>query len=265
MGGRFFLAVSLGSPLKDLNIIIFFLLSFLTPAIVSADRLEVAVAANFAGVLDELVIPFHNRSGHTLVASSAATGKLYAQIKNGAPYEMLLSADISTPQKLEQEGAAVPESRFTYAIGKLVLWSAKEGFVDPKGEILKHGFFAHLAIANPKVAPYGAAAMDVLKKREALAHLESKIVQGENIAQTYQFIASGNAELGFVALSQIQKEVKSGHGSVWMVPEDEYQPIIQDAVILNAGKDKPAVEAFVLFLKSSEARQLIQSSGFSLP
>ena len=253
------------TPLKAIKILIFFLLAVLTPSIASADRLEVAVAANFAGVLDELVIPFHNKTGHTLVASSAATGKLYAQIKNGAPYEVFLSADASTPQKLEQEGAAVPKSRFTYALGKLVLWSAKDGFVDPKGDVLKHGFFAHIAIANPKVAPYGAAAMEVLKKREALTHLESKIVQGENIAQTYQFISSGNAELGFVALSQIQKELKLGHGSVWRVPEDEYPPIIQDAVILNAGKDKPAAEAFFLFLKSSEARQLIQSAGYRLP
>jgi molybdate transport system substrate-binding protein len=241
------------------------LILLLLPTMSVADTLQVAVAANFAGVLEQLAIPFNQKTGHTIVASSGATGKLYAQIKNGAPFEVLLSADASTPVKLEQEGAAISNSRFTYAVGKLVLWSARDGFVDRKGDVLKKGFFAHLAIANPKVAPYGAAAMEVLKNREALTHLESKIVQGENIAQTYQFIASGNAELGFVALSQVQKDVKSGHGSVWIVPEAEYQPIVQDAVVLNAGKEKPAVEAFVRFLKSSEARQLIQSAGYRLP
>lgn len=251
--------------MKICQISIASLMVLLMAAPISADTVQIAVAANFAGVLDQLAIPFNQRTGHTIVASSAATGKLYAQIKNGAPFELLLAADASTPEKLEQEGAAVPKSRFTYAIGKLVLWSPRDGLVDGKGDVLKQGSFAHLAIANPKVAPYGVAAIEVLKKLDALDHLQPKIIQGENIAQTYQFIASGNAELGFVALSQVQKDVRSGHGSVWMVPEDAYQPIVQDAVVLKAGQDKTAVEAFIRFLKSSEARQLIQSSGFDLP
>jgi molybdate transport system substrate-binding protein len=239
---------------------------FLLIALVSsswADTVQVAVAANFAGVLEKLS-PTFSKSGHTLVISSGATGKLYSQIKNGAPFEVLLSADAATPQKLEAEGLAVPGTRFTYAIGKLVLWSAEEGFVDKKGLVLKKGRFDHVAIANPKTAPYGAAAIEVLGKLDLLSLLEPKFVQGENIAQTYEFIGSGNAALGFVALSQVQKDGKITGGSAWIIPENLYKPIVQDAVVLTQGKDKPGVVAFIEFMKSPEAQKVIKASGYTI-
>jgi molybdate transport system substrate-binding protein len=190
--------------------------------------------------------------------------KFYSQIKAGAPFELLVSADEETPARLEAEGLALPETRFTYAIGKLVLWSAKPGLVDDKGEVLKRGEFQHLAIANPKVAVYGAAAMTVLEKLGLQAQLAPKLVTGENITQAHQFVATGNADLGFVALSQIYKDGHYAEGSQWRVPESLYPPLRQDAVILSRGKDRAAARSLLAWLKSDAAKKVIRAHGYDL-
>ncbi|KSW22854.1 MULTISPECIES: molybdate ABC transporter substrate-binding protein [unclassified Pseudomonas] len=229
-----------------------------------ADEVQVAVAANFTAPIQAIAKDFEKDTGHKLVASFGATGQFYAQIKNGAPFEVFLAADDSTPAKLEQEKAVVPGSRFTYAIGKLALWSPKDGYVDAKGEVLKKGGFQHLSIANPKTAPYGLAATQVLDKLGLKDKLTGKIVEGQNIGQAYQFVSSGNAELGFVALSQIYKDGKVTAGSAWIVPADLYEPIRQDAVILEKGKDNAAARALVDYLKGPKAAAVIKAYGYEL-
>ena len=233
-------------------------------ALAFAGEVQVAVAANFTVPMQKIAADFEKDTGHKAVVSVGATGKFYAQIQSGAPFEVFLSADETTPAKLEQEGMTVPGSRFTYAIGKLVLWSAKPVFVDDKGKVLKEGKFAHLALANPKTAPYGAAALEVLKNLGLLETLSPKFVQGENIAQTQQFVATGNAELGFVALSQVQKDGELTSGSAWFVPGKLYKPIRQDAVILAKGKGNPAATALMDYLKSDKAKVVIKSFGYDL-
>ncbi|RYU60550.1 molybdate ABC transporter substrate-binding protein [Methylolobus aquaticus] len=227
-----------------------------------AATVQVAVASNFAGPMELIAAAFEKSTGHKTAVSTGATGKFYAQIQNAAPFEVLLAADDTTPAKIEAEGLAVPGSRFTYAIGKLVLWSAKPGFVDKDGMVLKKGKFAHLALANPKTAPYGAAAVEVLNHLGLFKALEPKFVQGENIAQTQQFVATGNAELGFIAKSQVVKDGKLTGGSAWMVPEKLHEPIRQDAVLLAKGKDNPAAIALLAYLKSEPAKAIIQSFGY---
>ncbi len=227
-----------------------------------AENISVAVAANFTAPMKRIATAFEKDSGHKVVASFGATGKFYAQIKNGAPFEVLLAADDATPARLVQENAALADTAFTYAVGKLVLWSAKPTLVDPAGAVFKTGGFAHLAMADPKLAPYGAAAQETLKAMGIYAAVQPKIVTAENITQAYQFIRSGNAELGFVALSQVQPDDK---GSVWLVPANLYAPIRQDAVLLQAGKGKPAAEALMQFLKGDKARAIIRSFGYALP
>lgn len=229
-----------------------------------ADEVQVAVAANFSAPIQAIAKDFEKDTGHKLVASFGATGQFYAQIKNGAPFEVFLAADDSTPAKLEQEKAVVPGSRFTYAIGKLALWSPKDGYVDAKGEVLKKGGFQHLSIANPKTAPYGLAATQVLDKLGLKDKLTGRIVEGQNIGQAYQFVSSGNAELGFVALSQIYKDGKVTAGSAWIVPADLYEPIRQDAVILEKGKDNAAAKALVDYLKGPKAAAVIKAYGYEL-
>jgi molybdate transport system substrate-binding protein len=229
-----------------------------------ADEVSVAVAANFTAPMQKIAVDFEKDTGHKVLASFGATGKFYAQIKNGAPFEVLLTADEETPLKLEAEGAAVAGSHFTYAIGRLVLWSAKPGFVDDKGEVLKKANFAHLSLANPKTAPYGAAGLEVMKKLGVLDAIQPKIVQGENIAQAYQFVATGNAELGFVALSQVFKDGKVAEGSAWIIPASLHAPIRQDAVLLDKGKAKPGAEALMKYLKGDKARAVIKSYGYDL-
>jgi molybdate transport system substrate-binding protein len=229
-----------------------------------ADEVQVAVAANFTAPIQAIAKDFEKDTGHKLVASFGATGQFYAQIRNGAPFEVFLAADDSTPAKLEQEKAVVPGSRFTYAIGKLALWSPKDGYVDAKGEVLKKGGFQHLSIANPKTAPYGLAATQVLDKLGLKDKLAGRIVEGQNIGQAYQFVSSGNAELGFVALSQIYKDGKVTAGSAWIVPADLYEPIRQDAVILEKGKDNAAAKALVDYLKGPKAAAVIKAYGYEL-
>ena len=174
--------------------------------VANAGEVSVAVAANFTGPMEKIAPAFEKATGHKVLIAYGTVGKFYAQIKNGAPFEVLVSSDSETPKRLEKDGFAIPESRFTYAIGKLVLWSSKPGLVDDKGDVLKKGDFLHLAIANPKVAVYGSAAVEAMKKLGVDASLEPKFVYGESITQAYQFVATGNAELGFVALSQIYKD-----------------------------------------------------------
>jgi molybdate transport system substrate-binding protein len=228
-----------------------------------ADEVSVAVAANFTAPMQKIAPEFEKATGHKIVASYGATGKFYAQIKNGAPFQVLLAADDETPTKMVKENLAVAGTQFTYATGKLVLWSAKPAIVDANGEVLKKGGFDHIALANPKLAPYGAAAVEAMKALGVHDSLQTKFVAGENIAQTYQYISSGNALLGFVALSQVLKDGKI-EGSAWIVPAKLHQPIRQDAVILEKGKGKPAAEALMKYLKSDKAKAVIKSYGYDL-
>ena len=229
-----------------------------------AGDVQVAVAANFTAPAKLLAAEFEKDSGHRAQLAFGGTGKFYAQIRNGAPFEVLLAADDETPAKLAQEGIAVAGSRYTYATGRLALWSARPGHVDDKGEVLKKAGFRHLAIANPKLAPYGAAAVEVLAALKLLDAMQPRFVQGENIAQAHQFVASGNAELGFVALSQIMQGGKIAAGSAWIVPTDLHRPIRQDAVLLNKGRGRPAAEAWLGFLKSDKAQAIIRSFGYEV-
>jgi molybdate transport system substrate-binding protein len=233
-------------------------------ATAQADEVQVAVAANFTAPMQQIAVQFEKDTGHKAVLAFGATGKLYAQIVNGAPFDVLLAADDETPARLETEGLGMSGSRFTYAIGKLVLWSADPALIDTRGEVLKPGKFKHLAIANPKTAPYGAAAIEALGKLGLLSALQSRFVQGENISQTQQFIVTGNAELGFIALSQVIKDGRIASGSAWVLPANLYEPIRQDAVLLARGKDKPAAGALLAYLKSDKARAMIKSFGYEL-
>lgn len=240
------------------------LLAGLAAGSANADEIQVAVAANFIAPMKLIAADFEKVSGHRAALSFGATGKFYAQIRNGAPFDVLLAADDETPAKLEKEGFGVSGSRFTYAIGKLVLWSARPGYVDARGDVLKTGGFTHIALANPKLAPYGAAAIEVMTKLGLLSALEPRFVQGENIAQTYQFVSTGNAELGFVALSQVYEDGKLKSGSGWIVPASMHSPIRQDAVLLSRGKDNPAAAALLQYLKTDKAKAVIRAYGYDL-
>lgn len=229
-----------------------------------AAEVHIAVAANFTAPINEIAAAFEKASGHKVIAAFGPTGGLYTQIKHGAPFEVFLAADESTPARLETEGEILAGSRFTYAIGKLVLWSASAGYVDAQGEVLRRNEFNHLSIGNPKTAPYGLAATQVLARLGLSEAVKPKLVEGTNITQAYQFVATGNAELGFVALSQVFKDGQISGGSAWIVPEDMYEPIRQDAVILNKGKDNPAAAALVDYLKGPKAAAVIKSYGYDL-
>ncbi len=231
---------------------------------VRADQVQVAVAANFAASMQRIAAEFEKDTGHKALISVGATGKFYAQISQGAPFDVFLSADDETPARLVADGAALADSRFTYAMGRLVLWSAKPGFVDEQGAVLKRADFRHLALANPKTAPYGAAAVEVLTAMRLLDVLSPKFVQGENIAQTHQFVASGNAELGFVALSQVWKDGRLTEGSAWRVPVSLHSPIKQDAVLLAGARNNAAALALLRYLKGDKARALIAGFGYEL-
>lgn len=227
-----------------------------------ADVVQVAVAANFTAPARALAEVFARTTGHEARLSFGATGAFYTQIKNGAPFDVLLAADDERPARLEKEGDTVPGSRFTYATGQLVLWSAKPGLVDDEGAVLKHGQFGKIAIANPKNAPYGAAAVEAMNKLGLAAALQPKLVTGESIGQTYNFIATGNAELGFVALAQVLEGGKLKSGSMWVVPAQYHAPIIQDAVILNRAASNPAAKAWMELLKTPQSKALIRSYGY---
>jgi molybdate transport system substrate-binding protein len=226
----------------------------------------VAVASNFTKPMTEIAEAFNKATGHEANLSFGSSGKFVAQIENDAPFEVLLSADDSKPKKLEESGLGVPNTRFTYAIGKLVLWSKQTGMVDDQGHVLSKGGFKHLALADPKLAPYGVAAEEAMQNLGILDKLKPLFVLGENISQTQQFISTSNAELGFIALSQvIGKDGKISEGSGWLVPDNLHKPILQDAILLKKGVQNPAAPALLAFLKSAEARNIIQRYGYDLP
>ena len=236
----------------------------LSVATVKAAEVKVAVAANFTAPMKVIAEAFERDTGHKAVLSFGATGQFYAQIKNGAPFEILLSADDETPLKLEKEALGVTGSRFTYAIGKLVLWSKNPQLVDNKGDVLKTNSFEKIALANPKLAPYGAAAMQTLQKLGLASTLAPKIVEGSNISQTYQFVASGNATLGFVALSQVYENGRLKEGSAWFVPAHMHDPIKQDAILLKQAKGNPAAEALLKYLRSDKVKNMIVAYGYTV-
>lgn len=249
-------------PVK-LSKILIGLLMMATSVIASAENVSVAVAANFKETLQEISANFQRATGHTVSISSEGSGKIVAQIKNGADYDIFLSADQAKPIKLEKEGGIVPGSRFTYAVGKLALWSATPGVVDSKGSILERGGYQHLAIADPKLAPYGLAATQVLQKYGLAEKINPWLVVGKNIGTTFSYVETGNAEIGFVALSQIWKNGRLTHGgSYWLVPSRYYKPIRQDAVLLPHGRNNAAAIALMKYLKSPAARKVMKSYGY---
>ena len=248
------------SPIRSLCLLA--LVACALPRLAQAGEVQVAVAANFAAPLAKIAEGFAASTGHTLKVSAGATGKFYSQIVAGAPYEVLIAADDETPKKLIKDSLAVAGSNVTYAIGRLVLWSAQPGFVDDQGALLAAARFAHLAIANPKIAPYGAAGLEVLKARGVLDAITPKLVTAESIGQAYQFVATGNAELGFVALSQVAVPGKQSIGSYWLVPQSLYGEIRQDAVLLTAGEKNPAALALLAYLTGDAAKRVIQAFGY---
>ncbi|MFD0669774.1 molybdate ABC transporter substrate-binding protein [Ramlibacter sp. MAHUQ-53] len=228
----------------------------------AAGQVSVAVAANFAGPMQKIASAFERATGHQAVVAVGATGRFYAQVRNGAPFQVLLAADDETPARLEREGLGVAGTRFTYAVGRLALWSPDPARVDPQGEVLRRGGFERLAIADPRLAPYGAAAMEAMERLGVLAALRPKLVQGESIGQAYQFVATGNAALGFVALSQVQAQGRLTAGSAWVVPAGLHAPLRQDAILLVPGRDSPAARALLAFLRTEEARALLRAHGY---
>ena len=225
-------------------------------------EVSVAVAANFTAPMQRIAAQFEQDTGHKAVLSFGATGKFYAQIANGAPFGVLLAADDATPQKIAREGLGNGATRFTYAIGRLVLWSKQPGYVDAQGQVLRTGDWKHIAIANPKLAPYGLAAMQTLDKLGLAAQVQPRVVTGENIGQTYQFAASGNAQLGFVALSQVMENGQLREGSAWVVPATMHAPIRQDAIVLQRGEGNPAADALMQYLRGEKARAVIRAYGY---
>ena len=227
-----------------------------------AAEVKVAVAANFTEPAKAIAARFKARTGHDATLSFGSSGQFHAQIANGAPFEVFLSADRERPEKAEAEGLAVVGSRFTYAVGRLVLYSATPGLVDGKGAVLKTGRFQKIAIAAPRSAPYGEAAVETMRKLGVAQTLASKLVQGTSITQAYQFVETGAAELGFVALSQV---IAVRGGSRWVVPATYHTPIDQQAVLLKTGVGDPAATAFMAFLKGGEAKAIIRKYGYEVP
>jgi molybdate transport system substrate-binding protein len=246
--------------MMTLRLLLLPLLLMTLPAM--AGRVHVATASNFNGALQALAASFGAASGHVVTISAASTGKLYAQIRHGAPYDLLLAADEVRPRMLEQEGLALPGSRFTYALGQLVLWAPGRVFSGEARVLLSADDVRHIAIANPKTAPYGVAAQQALESLGLWQGVEGRLVRGENIGQTFQFVASGGAELGFVALAQLVEWPETGYR--WSVPQALYAPIRQQAVLLQTAADNAAAVAFLAYLRSDEARRLIEARGYGL-
>ncbi len=239
------------------------LLLLLASLPVGAATVNVAVASNFVATLRQLVPLFHDATGHTLRISPASTGKLYAQIRHGAPYDIFLSADAAHPGKLVEKGLAEPDSLITYAVGRLALWSSNLEYRALGPDLLREHAFKRLAIANPKTAPYGAAARQTLEELDLWRSMKGRLVRGENIGQTFQFVASGAAEIGFVALSQVRSGEGRG-GYLWEVPASLYQPIRQQAVLLSRSRANEGARDFMAFLKGPVATTLIQQNGYAL-
>ncbi len=228
----------------------------------SAGEVSVAVAANFTAPLEAIAAAFTAATGHRVVVCGGSTGMLYAQITQGAPFDVLLAADAATPARIEEDELAVTGTRRTYAVGRLVLWSARPDFVDERGEVLRGDGFTHLAIANPDLAPYGAAAHETLVALGLAERLAPRLVTGQNVAQTFQFISSGSAELGFVARSQVWRDGRLTSGSGWLVPAGFHSPLRQDAVLLRRGEDNPAAVALLKFLQEPAAVAIIAAFGY---
>jgi len=248
--------------LRQLSVVIFLLFLHVGA---NASEVKAAVAANFTAAIAKLQPIFEKQTGHHLLASFGATGQLYAQIGNGAPFDVFLSADDKAPQKLVKEGHAVAGTEFIYARGELALWSAEKGYVDDKGEVLQRNQYAHLAIANPDTAPYGLAAVQTLKKLGIYDTVKGKFVQGDNIAQTQLFVASKNAPLGFIALAQVLGLPDAERGSWWQVPASLHDPIDQQAVLLKTAEKNDAARAFLKFLQSPQAVAIVHELGYTTP
>ena len=227
-----------------------------------ADGIRVAVASNFAGAARQLASRFESRTGHEVKLSFGSTGRQYAQIRNGAPYHAWLAADSRRPALLEAGGLIQPGSRFTYALGRLVLWSPDPGLVDEDGDVLRTGSFRHLALANPRLAPYGLAAQQLLRKLGLWDALRDRMVRGENVGQAFHFVSSGNAELGLVAASQVLGGNRPLQGSLWIPPAHLYEPIEQQAVLLQ---DDAVARGFLRFVASDQGRAIIRANGYELP
>ena len=228
-----------------------------------AKELRIAVASNFLLPLKELSRKFKESTGHKVVVISGSTGKLYAQIKQGAPFDILMAADSLRPELLEKEGIGVPGSRFTYAVGRLALWSADSTLpLENDLQVLNHKNFRYLAIANPKTAPYGKAAEQVLRKKGFWKQIQNRLVRGENISQTFQFVMTGNADIGFIALSQLRKN--QGLGFSWIIPQEWHDPIRQQGILLKRAKTNKAAWNFLNFIKSNQVQNQIESYGYSL-
>ncbi len=233
-------------------------------AAAQAGEVTVAVAANFIAPMQKIAQAFEQDTGHKAQLAFGATGKFYAQIKNGAPFAVLLAADDETPARLEKESLAVAGSRFTYATGRLALWSKSPNLVDDKGEVLRSNSFIKIAMADPKLAPYGVAAMEVIQHLGVQANVTPKLVQGESIGQAYQFVSTENAQLGFVALSQISIDGRITQGSAWVVPQSMHTPLKQDAVLLNVGKGNVAAQALLKYLQADKTKTIIRQYGYAL-
>lgn len=239
-----------------------FLTLLLCSSHAQADKLHIAVASNFSEAIKLISAGFEKDSGHEVILSFGSTGKHYAQITHGAPFDLFFAADVRRPKLLDETGVAVAGTRFTYAIGRIALWSPQPGLVDEDGQVLQQGNYTHLAIANPKLAPYGKAAQQVLEARGLWSALQEQLVRGENIGQTFQYVRSGNAELGFIAYSQIRRPGQAIEGSYWLVPQQLYTPIEQQAVIL---KDSAAARAFIAYIQGPEGQGLIRGFGYAVP
>lgn len=254
----------LGSRVRQLLIVI---ICWAVGLAANAEQITVAVASNFTAAMNEIVTEFEQQSGHQVQVAYGSSGRFYAQIKNGAPFQVFFSADQAKPLALVDEGLAVADSRFSYATGRLALWSGQTGLVIDRGEVLRHGQFNKLALANPRLAPYGAAAVEVLENLNLINATQAKWVQGENIAQTFQFVASGNAQLGFVALAQLRQNASKSEvaeASYWVVPTNLHNPIRQDAVLLTSAVDNSAALEFLQFVASEPARKIIRSYGYDV-
>lgn len=227
-----------------------------------AAQVRVAVAANMAGPMERIVEEFTRATGHEAVMALGSTSRFYAQMRGGAPFEVLLAADDQTPARLEREGLAVPGSRFTYALGRLALWSADPNAVDAQGSVLKQPPRGRLAIADPRFTPYGSAAMQTLTRLGVLPAWQPYLVQGESIGQTFQLVVTGNTSLGFVALSQVTVDGRLAKGSAWIVPQQMHAPLRQEGVLLNAGRTNPAAAALIQFLKGETARATLRAFGY---
>ena len=247
---------------RSLALLVTIFLFALSSGYVSSDEIRVAVASNFSPVMKKLAKKFEANTHHTVTLISGSTGKHYAQVKHGAPFHVFFAADTERAQRLEAEGDAVAGSRFTYAIGHIALWSPEAGYVDENSNVLENAKFRHLAIANPKLAPYGKAAQEILESLALWSSTQTRLVRGENVSQTFQFVKSGNAELGFIAYSQIIQLEPNVAGSFWLVPQALYTPIEQQAVLLQ---DNPAAREFMLFIKSESSQSIIHNYGYSTP